>query len=649
MSQPDISIIIVNYNVEHFLSLCLESVFASKGQIDLEVIVVDNHSSDHSVEMVKRDFPQCRLLVNQENLGFSKANNLGIYQSSGKYVLLLNPDTILAEDSLEKAFTYLEANSIVGGLGLRMVDGSGKFLPESRRGMPTPWVSFCKAFGLSRLFPNSPLFGRYYQSYLPENQTHETDILSGASMIIRREVLDKAGLLDESFFMYGEDVDLSYRIQLEGFSNIYFPETTIIHFKGESTRRGSLSFVFHFYKSMLLFSRKHFTKHSAFRIFILCGVAIRASLALINHFFRQFGDLLIEFCIAYVGMVYIKNWWELNFKGIPGMYPDAFIEMLVPGYIIIWLVSSRLVGRFSESYSYGSILQGIALGTFIISGITNFFDDYRFSKGLILIGAVWTYLVVTFRLVLARWLFHGTHKLKMPRRKRLLIVGNQSDFEACQKLLVNFEKRLVLCGWVASDEMEKENPYFLGQLKDLENIIHRIGVDELVIGLKSISRKRTMELIEQFRNKYILFSFLSENKSFIIASTEKHNRGTIYQEDNIPKILLPYNLRLKRLADLVGCFILLAIFPIAILQGASPGLLLSNWFQVISGNKSWIGLANNHLQSFGLKNGVVTLKNLAGPGAESSLLEAMDRIYAQEFHPMEDIWNLLKNLKFTGK
>jgi GT2 family glycosyltransferase len=266
--MPRLSVVIVNYNVEHFLEICLHSVMAACRKTDAEVWVVDNNSSDGSLEMLRKKFPDVKLIANTVNTGFSTANNQAIKQSSGEFVLLLNPDTIVPEDCFETCLKFMDENPEAGGLGARMVDGAGVFLPESKRGLPGPGVSCCKAFGLSGLFPNSAKFGQYYLSYLNEFKVHDVDVLSGAFMLMRKSVLDKSGLLDESFFMYGEDVDLSYRLQKTGARNFYFPETTIIHFKGESTRRGSISFVRNFYKAMLLFSAKHFSKNRLFTLFI---------------------------------------------------------------------------------------------------------------------------------------------------------------------------------------------------------------------------------------------------------------------------------------------------------------------------------------------------------------------------------------------
>ncbi|HRZ20585.1 MAG TPA: glycosyltransferase family 2 protein, partial [Bacteroidales bacterium] len=254
-----LSVIIVNYNVKYFLEQCLLSVRKALAGLQGEVFVVDNNSVDSSAEMVREKFPEVVLLENSENVGFARANNMAIRRSKGEYVLLLNPDTVVEDDTFGKIIGFMDSQPQAGALGVKMVDGKGRFLPESKRGLPTPSVAFYKIFGLSRLFPGSRRFGRYHLGYLDRDQIHEVEILSGAFMLIRREALDKVGLLDEAFFMYGEDIDLSYRIIKAGYKNVYFPHTRIIHYKGESTKKSSVNYVRVFYHAMVIFARKHFS------------------------------------------------------------------------------------------------------------------------------------------------------------------------------------------------------------------------------------------------------------------------------------------------------------------------------------------------------------------------------------------------------
>ena len=218
-----LSVIIVNYNVSAFLEQALASAVKAMRGIEGEIYVVDNHSVDNSVAMVKAKFPQVNLIENQDNVGFARANNQAIRISTGEYVLLLNPDTLVEEDTFEKCIRFMDETPDCGGLGVKMVDGQGRFLPESKRGIPYPSSSFYKLFGLSKLFPKSKKFGAYHATYIGEDETHEVEVLSGAFMMMRRSVLDKVGLLDEDYFMYGEDIDLSYRILKGGYKNYYFP------------------------------------------------------------------------------------------------------------------------------------------------------------------------------------------------------------------------------------------------------------------------------------------------------------------------------------------------------------------------------------------------------------------------------------------
>jgi GT2 family glycosyltransferase len=215
---------------------CLDSVKKALKGLPIETIVIDNASIDGSVDLLREKYSEFKLIFNENNLGFSKANNQGIRIAQGEYVLLLNPDTVVEESTFEKVIQFMDKNPNAGGLGVRMIDGRGQFLPESKRGLPTPMVAFYKIFGLSKIFPRSKRFGQYHVGHLSEFETNKIDILSGAFMLMRKTALDKVGLLDEDFFMYGEDIDLSYRIQKGGFDNYYVPETSIIHYKGESTK-----------------------------------------------------------------------------------------------------------------------------------------------------------------------------------------------------------------------------------------------------------------------------------------------------------------------------------------------------------------------------------------------------------------------------
>ena len=277
-----LSIVIVNYNVEHFLEQCLHSVYTALEGIDGEVWVVDNNSVDGSLAMLKRKFPQVKLIANKENVGFARANNQAIRQSEGEYVLLLNPDTLVEPDTFSKCLDFMDRTPDAGGLGVKMLNGNGEFLPESKRGLPVPSVAFYKIFGLSKLFPKSKKFGAYHLTYLSPDEINAVDVLSGAFMLMRKSALDKVGLLDEDYFMYGEDIDLSYRLLKGGWENWYQP-SDIIHFKGESTQKSSFRYVHVFYQAMLIFFRKHYGHQSfLFTVPVKLAIYFRAALSLID-------------------------------------------------------------------------------------------------------------------------------------------------------------------------------------------------------------------------------------------------------------------------------------------------------------------------------------------------------------------------------
>ncbi len=283
-----LSIIIVNYNVKYFLEQCLQSVLLATKNCTAEIFVVDNNSTDGSKQFLEPLFKEVHFIWLPKNMGFAKANNIALAKTSGDYILFLNPDTIVAEDSFEKTIAFLQNNTAIGALGVKMIDGSGQFLKESKRAFPSPSISLFKILGLATLFPTSKLFAKYHLGNLSANENNEVDVLAGAFMLIPKKVLEVVGSFDEAFFMYGEDVDLSYRIQKAGYKNYYFAETTILHFKGESTKKGSLNYVRLFYKAMNLFVHKHYKGgHAAIFTFLInIGIWFRASFAALTSVFK---------------------------------------------------------------------------------------------------------------------------------------------------------------------------------------------------------------------------------------------------------------------------------------------------------------------------------------------------------------------------
>ena len=258
-----LSVIILNYNVRYFLEQCIISVQKALQNIEGEIIVVDNNSVDGSCQMVKQKFPNVKLIENKENLGFPKGNNIGVAQAKGEYLCILNPDTVVAEDTFNKLLKTENWKLTTGLIGCKLIDGTGNFLPESKRGVPTPWVAFTKIFGLYKIFPNSKYFNKYYAQHLNENQSGEVAILVGAFMVLKKSLYLEVGGFDENCFMYSDDIDLSYTIQQKGYTNYYFANTTVIHYKGESTVRDQ-KYLQRFQEAMNYFYKKHFKKSVVF-------------------------------------------------------------------------------------------------------------------------------------------------------------------------------------------------------------------------------------------------------------------------------------------------------------------------------------------------------------------------------------------------
>jgi Predicted glycosyltransferases len=361
--------------------------------IEGEVFVVDNNSVDGSLKMLAEKFPEVTVVANMENVGFSKANNQAIRISKGEYVLLLNPDTIVEDDTFHKTIAFMDKHPDAGGLGVKMVDGKGRFLPESKRGLPTPMAAFYKMFGLTKLFPHSKRFARYYLGHLPDDQINEIEILAGAFMLMRRKALDKTGLLDESFFMYGEDIDLSYRITLAGYKNYYFPDTRIIHYKGESTKKTSVNYVFVFYKAMEIFVKKHFghKRASTFSFLINMAIYFKAFLALLSQFFQKAMMPFLDATIGYAGLSVISYFWgKMVVYDGTGSYPVLLFVIVLPAYILIWLLSVFFSGGYDKPYSIGKSVMGVAVGSVLILMLYALLpESLRFSRALIVYGMVW--------------------------------------------------------------------------------------------------------------------------------------------------------------------------------------------------------------------------------------------------------------------
>ena len=634
-----LSIVIVNYNVQYFLEQCLLSVKRAIEKIDAEVFVVDNASADGSVEMVKQKFPFVKLIANQNNVGFSKANNQAIEKATGEYILLLNPDTVVAEDTFEKCIAFMEAHQNTGAVGVRMIDGKGNFLPESKRGLPTPAVAFYKTFGLAKLFPQSKIFGKYHLGFLSEHETNEVEILSGAFMFMRKSVLDKIGLLDETFFMYGEDIDLSYRIIKAGYKNFYFPETTIIHYKGESTKKGSLNYVKVFYNAMLIFARKHFSGNQSglFSLLINFAIVFRGLLTLLAGVFASSYLFIVDALLSFAGIYFIKTYWEDMIKYHEHYYPNEFLFVVVPVYIFIWIASAFLSGAYDKPFKINNILRGILFGTIAIAVVYAFIpNEWRFSRAIILLGAGWT----AFEMFVTRTGYHLIKHQSLgvdnEEEKRSLVLGRTQVGRA--------ENILRTLG--NTQEIIAEQ-----NLSDTKKVAAIYRNNEIVFCSADYSFKEIISQITAGGNK-IDYKILNEGSDALIGSNSKNSAGDLYVAEKSYALFKPENLRSKRAFDFAIAILLLPLLPINIFMIKNFGNFISNWFSVLSGKKSWIGFSSKqNLKNFtNAKAGVLhPAENLAEFNLSEEETIQAELNYARHYSVTDDVNLFFRNYSSLGK
>lgn len=652
-----LSVVIVNYNVKHFLEQCLLSVAKAIEGLQAEVFVVDNNSVDGSVEMVRSRFPWVKLIANQENTGFSRANNQALKIASGTYQLLLNPDTVVEEDTFRKCISFMDQHPDAGGLGVHMIDGKGNFLPESKRGLPSPLVAFYKIFGLSVLLPKSRIFGKYHLGYLDKNATHEVDILSGAFMLMRKEALDKVGLLDETFFMYGEDIDLSYRIQQGGYKNYYFPDARIIHYKGESTRKSSVNYVIVFYKAMIIFASKHFSQSNAriFSFLINIAVYLRAGIAILNRFVKSIALPAADGLLFLSGMVALKWYWENAVKELH--YPPLFMYLVVPLYVVIWITSIYFSGGYDRPLRISRAVRGILSGTlFILVVYALLSEEYRFSRALILLGTAWASLSSASLRVLLDISGIKGYKLEKNEKKNLIIAGGPEEGKRVLSLLQLSGSPVSFIGFVATTEgianaEEAYSGYYLGHVSKLNEVASLYAVSEVIFCAKDVSSQEIIDQMLLLSRLDIEYKIAPPESLFIIGSNSIDDQGDLYLVD-MNAISTRSNRRNKRLLDIGTSLSLLIATPVLLFIVSNAGGLLSNIFRVLSGRFSWVGFIPYKDQKItkGMRPGILFPSDGLGqvvPG--SSAAERINALYARDYKINKDLKIILRSLKHVGR
>lgn len=622
-----LSVIIVNYNVQYFLEQCLMSVEKALVGIDAEVFVVDNVSKDDSVEMVRNKFPQVVLIANQENVGFSRANNQAMRLAKGEYVLLLNPDTLVEEDTFKKCLQWMDEHPQGGGLGVRMVDGSGKFLPESKRGIPFPMTSFYKISGLYRLFPHSSSINHYYMGNLSEMENNEVEILSGAYMFMRKKALDEVGLLDEDFFMYGEDIDLSWRILKGGYKNYYLADTRIIHYKGESTKKGSLNYVYVFYQAMDIFAKKHFSSKGAggFSALLQLAIWFRASLSFCKRIVSFLTFPVLDLLMT------LTLWWLVK-----NIYSDATHitipnAIAIPAFVItglFWTTQAWLQGLYDRPLKPNK--TWIAIGkaaVFVLLIYSLLPETWRFSRLLIIIGSLLAMVVFWInRKLLVWWQERGKVSVQHG-----LIVGSEEE----SIRVLGLRKQ------TAALSFSRLEPSAFASAVSGQTLSSKVRIEqitEVVFCAKDVSSESIIAAMSQLSNAGVEMKIAPPESYFLIGSQSIDGLGNQVMVD-INSISLPENKRKKRLLDIATSVFVCLFFAMIALLGRWRGHYFKAAIAVLLSQKTWVGYAH---KTAGLPQLPIPVILIYNEDLDQDQKAKHAMLYAKDYNVMNDLRVLLK-------
>lgn len=596
-TAPLLSIIIVNYNVRDFLHHALVSLKKAMKGIRGEIIVVDNASDDGSIEMVRRRFAKVHLIANKTNLGFARANNLGLKRARGKFLLLINPDTIVQEDTLRVMVKFFAENPDVGLAGCKILNPDGTFQLACRRSFPRPWVALTKMTGLSALFPRSRFFGKYNLTYLNPDETYELDAVSGSFMMVRREAYEQVGGLDEDFFMYGEDLDWCYRIQQAGWKNYYVHSTQIIHYKGESTKRSDLNEIRTFYQAMHLFVQKHLSGSRMFAFLIRAAISVSSRLAMIKAFVRPLMVAIVDILLVNLSLLIAELIWFGSVSRLP--QEANSIVFTVPAVIVV--VSLYLAGVYTHRrMSVSRSIVATAVSFVVISALVFFFKDYGFSRGVTIISG----MLSTLFLPLWRFSLRLMGKTTSEGRqsilgRRTLIVGtDKSAEELLRRLRSRVSDGYDVLGFVDVNRKRVGEDLaglpIVGSTDNIGKIIQDLRASDVIFSTQTLSYADILSVIGRTRELSVNFHLVPSTLEVIIG------KGSIDSLDKLPLVQITYNIEkstnrtLKRLFDIaVSLVLLISIYPFIYFKksvtGASRSGFILDLPPVLSGRRSLVG------------------------------------------------------------
>lgn len=499
----------------------MSSISKAKQGFNLEVFVVDNNSEDESVEFLKARFPDVHYIENSENLGFGKANNQAIKQAVGKYTLIINPDTLLGEDTFSVLIKHMEANPKCGAAGCKILNPDGSFAPESKRSVPTIWSSFTKVIGLGSLFPSSKLFSEYYLNWIDEDEQAQIPVLSGSFMFWRSNLLKDLGGFDERFFMYGEDIDLCYRVQETDFHIDYVPKTSIIHYKGESSKKGDLRYIKVFNKALYQFFDKHHSSRYSliFKVFIYSAIWFKALISLFTNNLRLFGFIASDLILLNISVILgFLIRFQFSYEVLTNLQNLKFLWINLLSSIIYVVVGSFLDLFQTKKDSISNQIKAIIASYSGVALITFFAKELAFSRLALIIGLITALiLMLLFKVVqinLSKSDNKVTGKLK---RLKILLVG---DVEHTSGIKAKIHSRpdwnYEVVGTVGI-ESSSENDF--GELAQLRELIKTYQIDQVFFALSSISYKDMLRHISLLQNERVVFKLVPDSMDFILGKS----------------------------------------------------------------------------------------------------------------------------------
>ena len=499
--------------------------------IEGEIIVVDNNSTDNSKEFFCNKFPEVFFIWNNVNEGFAKANNKALKKASGAYVLFLNPDAIVPEDCFEKCISFIKSQNNLVACGIKMIDGEGKYLKESKRAFPSPLTSLYKLTGLSRLFPKSKIFSKYHLGFLDKNVNQEVDVLAGAFMMIPKEIVDKVGGFDESFFMYAEDIDLSYRIQKAGYQNFYFAESSIIHFKGESTRKGGLNYVKMFYKAMSVFVKKHYGQTGAriFNFSIQAAIFLRASLAATARFLKWIGLPVIDAAMILLSFWFVKFIWNTFVKREVNYSPNMLI-IAFPAFTILFLAASYFAGLYDNGYRQSRLNRSAVTAILVLLAAYSLLpESLRFSRGILFFGAIMAFFFMTLvRWLLLRWNIIE-NSAESSEINQTIITGTGTEFNKVSALLQRAGLQERVLGRITPEELPE--PKTIGSFNNLVDILKLYPVKEIIFCEGGLSFKKIIEVLPLLPS-YVRIKLYAADLHTLIGSAGTNDTGNYISNDS---------------------------------------------------------------------------------------------------------------------